>query len=107
MAFEPTAWRIGCPECGDRRIAKTTDGSFDCTNCGCVFRHNWRAWILGGMPFCLTFVTLMLEVTSVVEVPRGLWNALLVLSMIALWFASSRLYRVTKHGDSVDEDKAT
>jgi hypothetical protein len=65
MAFEPTAWKIYRPECGQRKIGKSADGSFVCSECGCEFRHNWRAWIIVGTPSCVLALVVMLMAASV------------------------------------------
>ena len=104
MAFEPTAWKIYCPECGQRKISKSAAG-FVCPECGCEFRHNWRAWIIAGTPFCVLVLVVMLMVTSVLPDSRSLVIFLVIVSMI-VGFMSHDFYRVVKHGHSADDDEA-
>jgi Mn2+/Fe2+ NRAMP family transporter len=103
MAFEPTAWRLYCPECGHLKISKTPDGSFSCPVCGCEFRHNWKAWIITGTPFCALFLIVMLDFMSLVSPSRGLIISLVVVSMVVA-FVSPDSYRVVKHGQLAKED---
>ncbi len=109
MSFEPIAWKIYCPECGQRKISKAADGSFGCPECGCEFRHNWKSWIIAGTPFCVLVLVVMLDVLSVISVSRATVTILVVVSMV-IGFFSPDFYRVVKHGhlpeDSVDENDA-
>jgi uncharacterized membrane protein YesL len=104
MAFEPTAWKIYCPECGQRKIGKAADGSFCCSECGCEFRHNWKAWVIAGAPFCMLALVIMLDVTSLVSVSRSVVTLLVVVSIVIVFIAPD-FYRVVKHGHS-EEDSA-
>jgi hypothetical protein len=36
-----------CPSCGSSMDMKKQNGLFTCPLCGCGFRHNWKAWIIG------------------------------------------------------------
>ena len=109
MSFEPIAWKIYCPECGQRKISKSADGRFSCPECGCEFRHNWKSWIIAGAPFCVLVLVVMLDVLSVISVSRGTVIILVAVSMV-IGFVSPDFYRVVKHGhlpeDSADESDA-
>lgn len=109
MEFEPTAWKIYCPECGQRKIGRAADGSFSCPECGCEFRHNWTAWAIAGTPFCVLFLAVMLDFVSLVSVSRSVIMCLVVVSMVVI-FVAPDVYRVVKRGhseeDSADENDA-
>jgi hypothetical protein len=98
MAFEPSSWKIYCPDCVQRKIGKTVDGSFSCTKCGCEFTHNWKAWITRGVPMCLLFLFLMLQVTECFSAPRGLIISLVIMGIIVS-FLGPDPYLIIKHGD--------
>lgn len=106
MAFEPKAWKNYCPECGEQRVLKMSGGAFSCAKCGCEFRHNWQAWMFAGVPFCVVFVALLLDLTAVVSLPRALFISLIIVSMIANRLTADHLYRVVKHGICPDENDA-
>jgi hypothetical protein len=109
MSFEPIAWKIYCPECGQRKISKTADGSFSCPECGCEFRHNWKAWFIAGTPVCVLFLVIMLDIMSLLSVSRSVVTFLVVVGIV-IGFFSPEFYRVVKHAhlpeDSVDENDA-
>jgi hypothetical protein len=36
-----------CPSCGAGMDMKKQNGAFTCPACGCVFQHNFKAWLIG------------------------------------------------------------
>jgi hypothetical protein len=99
MGFEPTEWKVYCPECGKRKIAKTATGNFICSGCACEFRHNWKAWFIVGTPVCVLLLVMMLDFLSLLSVPNSVITFLLVVCVVAI-FAAPDSYRVVKRGHS-------
>ena len=98
MGFEPQEWRLICPECGHTKIGKTPVGSFACVQCGCEFKHNWKAWILVGTPWFLLLAFLLTVFSTLSSLPDKYFYALLLVCIVA-YFVSPDFYKVLKHGN--------
>ncbi len=99
-----------CPECGEEiNLIKTPSGAFCCTECGCEFTHNWRAWLIIGVPISIFALVAIVEAATLRLLPQWVHWTFLALSVGAIWL-SPDWYSILKHGrlpkDSRDETDA-
>lgn len=93
MAFE--SFRNYCPKCGDEiKLVKNTSGNFVCSKCSCEFTHNWRAWLIIGLPFVACAAAPWL-ISSKLVMSILLGVCILAIGLSPHWF---RIARTDAHG---------
>lgn len=75
-----------CPSCGASMDMKKQDGAFNCKICGCVFRHNLKAWLIGiPLAVVVAYGTFLLLHVGIFSAFAGAFAAIGIVSRMGLY----------------------